>query len=108
MSEKKSTLSRGNFLKVTGLTGVGAIVAPFDLKAMDSEEDQTMPTRPFGKSGLKVPILSFGGSLNTSMSPLLLRQAVKWGVTYWDTAHSYMGGNSEIGDLMRDAFEELS
>jgi predicted aldo/keto reductase-like oxidoreductase len=97
MSEKKSTLSRRNFLKVTGLTGVGAIVAPFDLSAKALEEEQTMPIRPFGRSGLKVPILSFGGSLNTSMSPLLLRQAVKWGVTYWDTAHSYMGGNSEKG-----------
>jgi predicted aldo/keto reductase-like oxidoreductase len=27
----------------------------------------------------------------------MLRQAVKWGVTYWDTANSYEGGNSEIG-----------
>jgi predicted aldo/keto reductase-like oxidoreductase len=97
MSDNKSNLSRRNFLKVTGLTGVGAIAAPFDLSAKVSEEEQTMPARPFGKSGLKVPILSFGGSLNTSMSPLLLRQAVKWGVTYWDTANSYMGGNSEKG-----------
>jgi predicted aldo/keto reductase-like oxidoreductase len=31
------------------------------------------------------------------MSPLLLRQAAKWGVTYWDTANSYRGGNSEKG-----------
>lgn len=97
MSKKKSNLSRRNFLKVTGLTGVGAIIAPFDQSAKASEEEQTMPTRPFGKSGIKVPILSFGGSLNTSMSPLLLRQAAKWGVTYWDTAHSYMGGKSEKG-----------
>ncbi len=28
---------------------------------------------------------------------LLMRQAVKWGVTYWDTANSYEGGNSEQG-----------
>ncbi|MGB9439221.1 MAG: aldo/keto reductase [Desulfobacterales bacterium] len=97
MSKKKSNLSRRNFLKVTGLTGAGAIIAPFDQSAKASEEEQTMPTRPFGKSGIKVPILSFGGSLNTSMSPLLLRQAAKWGVTYWDTAHSYMGGKSEKG-----------
>jgi predicted aldo/keto reductase-like oxidoreductase len=97
MSKKKSNLSRRNFLKATGLTGVGAIIAPFDQSAKASEEEQTMPTRPFGKSGIKVPILSFGGSLNTSMSPLLLRQAAKWGVTYWDTAHSYMGGKSEKG-----------
>ena len=97
MSKKKSNLSRRNFLKVTGLTGVGAIIAPFDQSAKASEEEPTMPTRSFGKSGIRVPILSFGGSLNTSMSPLLLRQAVKWGVTYWDTAHSYMGGKSEKG-----------
>ncbi len=31
------------------------------------------------------------------MSLLLLRQAFKWGVTYWDTANSYMGGKSEKG-----------
>jgi len=56
-----------------------------------------MPTRPFGQSGIDVPILSFGGSLNTSLSILVLRQAVKWGVTYWDTANTYMGGRSEKG-----------
>jgi aryl-alcohol dehydrogenase-like predicted oxidoreductase len=28
---------------------------------------------------------------------LLLRQAVKWGVTYWDTADCYEGGRSERG-----------
>ena len=26
---------------------------------------------------------------------LMLNQALKWGVTYWDTAASYMGGKSE-------------
>jgi predicted aldo/keto reductase-like oxidoreductase len=56
-----------------------------------------MPLRPFGNSGINVSILSFGGSLDTSLSMLVLRQAFKWGVTYWDTAHSYMGGRSEKG-----------
>jgi predicted aldo/keto reductase-like oxidoreductase len=97
MSKNKFNLSRRDFLKVTGLTSAGAIFTPFNQSVQASEQEPTMPTRPFGKSGIKVPILSFGGSLNTSMSPLLLRQAAKWGVTYWDTAHSYMGGNSEIG-----------
>jgi predicted aldo/keto reductase-like oxidoreductase len=57
-----------------------------------------MPTRPFGKTGVKVPVLSFGGSLDFHFR--LLRQAVKYGVTYWDTANSYRGGRSEaaIGD----------
>jgi predicted aldo/keto reductase-like oxidoreductase len=97
MSKKKSKLSRRTFLKVAGLTGVGAIVTPLNQSVRAVEQEPAMPTKPFGKSGIKVPILGFGGSLNTSMSPLLLRQAVKWGVTYWDTANSYMGGNSEKG-----------
>ena len=97
MLKNKKTLSRRDFLKATGLAGVGTMVSSLTDSARASEEVRTVPTRPFGNSGIRVPILSFGGSLNTSMSPLLLRQAVKWGVTYWDTAHSYMGGNSEKG-----------
>ena len=62
-----------------------------------SESRVAVPTRPFGQTGIDVPILSFGGSLNTSLSMLVLRQAVKWGVTYWDTANTYMGGRSEKG-----------
>jgi len=93
--KNKNTLSRRDFLKATGLAGAGTFVSNLMHSARASEETWSVPTRPFGKSGIDVPILSFGGSLNTSMSPLLLRQAVKWGVTYWDTAHSYMGGNSE-------------
>ena len=54
-----------------------------------------MPQRPFGNSGINVPILSFGGSLDTSLSMLVLRQAFKWGVTYWDTADSYGWGKNE-------------
>ncbi len=66
---------------------------------MDQVEE--MPTRPFGRTGVRVPILSFGGSVNLPL--LMLRQAFKWGVTYWDTAHSYMGGNSEklIGKYLK-------
>ncbi len=97
MSKKISPLSRRDFLKIAGLTGAGTLATPFNPSVQASEAEQKMPTRPFGNSGINVPILSFGGSLNTSMSPLLLRQAAKWGVTYWDTAHSYMGGNSEKG-----------
>ena len=56
-----------------------------------------MPTRPFGRSGVNVPILSLGGMFDIPNNQLLMRQAVKWGVTYWDTANSYEGGHSEKG-----------
>lgn len=93
MSKTKSTLSRREFLKVTGISSMGAIVTPFNRSVQASEEYQTMPTRPFGQTGVNVPILSFGGSLQLPM--LMLRNAYLRGVTYWDTASSYMGGNSE-------------
>ena len=66
-----------------------------DFPALASDDAVFVPTRPFGKTGIEVPILGFGTSLHVAFSQLLLRQAVKWGVTYWDTANTYMGGNSE-------------
>jgi hypothetical protein len=53
-----------------------------------------VPTRPFGKTGANVSILALGGVLNSS-DQLVFRQAIKMGVTYWDTADSYAWGNNE-------------
>ena len=85
--------SRRDFFKAVGTASVGSIVAPIGCLAAFSEKPEPMPTRPFGKTGVKVPILAFGGSLH--LPQLMLRGAIKWGVTYWDTANSYMSGNSE-------------
>jgi aryl-alcohol dehydrogenase-like predicted oxidoreductase len=46
-----------------------------------------------GKTGVEVPCLGFGA--NKLNDPLILRGAYRWGVTYWDTASYYLGGNSE-------------
>ena len=95
MNATNRCFTRRSFLK-TALGAVSLIgVSGNPLSA--SQPQAAMPTRPFGKTGVDVPILSFGGSLNTSLNMLVLRQAVKWGVTYWDTAHTYMGGRSEKG-----------
>jgi predicted aldo/keto reductase-like oxidoreductase len=66
---------------------------PIESLAAPSDEPLVMPTRTFGKTEVEVPILGLGGSMD--LQQLILRQAVKWGVTYWDTANSYYGGNSE-------------
>ncbi len=96
MNDSKVLLSRRDFLKNTA-AGAAALMGSLPIAAKASESQAVVPTRPFGNTGIDVPILSFGGSLNTSLSLLVLRQAVKWGVTYWDTANSYMGGRSETG-----------
>ncbi len=89
--------TRRDFLKTAGIAGAGSLLAPVGSLAKAADETDKIPQRPFGKTGIDVPILSFGGSLNTSLSMLVLRQAVKWGVTHWDTANTYMGGRSEKG-----------
>jgi predicted aldo/keto reductase-like oxidoreductase len=93
MSNKNPDWSRRDFLRAAGAAGLGSIITPIDLMAESSNESAAMPTRPFGKTGVRVPILGLGGSLD--LEQLMLRQAAKWGVSYWDTASSYMGGNSE-------------
>ncbi|WP_054700119.1 aldo/keto reductase, partial [Desulfosarcina cetonica] len=60
-------------------------------------ETSGMPMRPFGRSGIQVPILSLGGMFDIPANQTLLKQALRWGVTYWDTAHIYSGGRSEAG-----------
>ncbi len=98
---KRHILTRRSFLKKAGAATAVSLVNPFQGAAAPLDQVDQMPTRPFGRTGVRVPILSFGGSLN--LPSLMLRQAFKWGVTYWDTAHSYMGGNSEklIGKYLK-------
>ena len=65
-----------------------------DEKSEDNSFLSTVPKRPFGKTGVDVPILSLGGVLKPS-DQIVFRMAFKMGVTYWDTADSYGWGNNE-------------
>ena len=95
MLKMRSSWTRRAFLKAVCATGAASVASLKNLAASASDEAVVVPTRPFGKTGIEVPVLGFGTSLHVSFSQLLLKQAIKWGVTYWDTANTYMGGNSE-------------
>lgn len=102
MPKKEKIFSRRDFFKITGAAGAGSMVASMGklASAADKSEPEpfkaaTVPTRPFGKTGVNVSMLGLGGSQDLLSKQLLLRQAVKMGVTYWDTAYRYEGGNSE-------------
>jgi aryl-alcohol dehydrogenase-like predicted oxidoreductase len=56
-----------------------------------------VPKRPLGKTGVDVPILNLGCMFDTINNQLLLKQALKWGVTFWDTAEHYGDTLSEEG-----------
>lgn len=100
----KNSISRRDFLKSAGIVGTGSLIASrgcLALAASESEEKKPeaveIPTRPFGKTGVNVSILSVGTMFDIPSNQLLLRQALNWGVTYWDTADCYEGGRSETG-----------
>ncbi|MGV7224689.1 MAG: aldo/keto reductase [Nitrospinales bacterium] len=104
MPKKKADFSRRDFLRTAGAVGLGSMLSPVESlssakEKSDQDESQlkVVPTRPFGKTGVNVPILGFGTGQDLRSKLLLLRQAVNMGVTYWDTATGYAGGNSEIG-----------
>ena len=102
MSEIELKKSRRNFIKTVGAIGAGSMLAslaPVVVDASDKINSQnndpmTVPTRPFGKTGLNVSILALGGVLDMS-DLIVFRQAMKMGVTYWDTADSYGRGKNE-------------
>jgi hypothetical protein len=97
MQNKKYKLSRRAFLKSAGFAGVGSLLDPLAQTVAAADNPPKVPKRRFGKTGVDVSVLSVGGTMNLSSNLLLLRQAFKWGVTYWDTAHSYRWGKSEEG-----------
>jgi hypothetical protein len=97
MTQQKTNWSRRKFMKAAAIAGMGSVVTSVTGRAEAAEKHQRVPTRAFGKTGQQVSTLSLGGTVNTASNQLMLRQAVQWGVTYWDTAPSYSWGRSEGG-----------
>jgi hypothetical protein len=104
MSKKTETtgLTRREFVKTVGLAGLaagagatGALAAPEPPKG--AALAPAMPKRTLGKTGAEVSILNLGCMIDTINNQLLLKQALKWGVTMWDTAEAYGNGLSEEG-----------
>ncbi len=101
MTQDKLPYSRRQFFKTAAAAGAGALLASAgSVSAAQKtalEAGDQVPTRLFGRSRIPVSTLSLGGMFDIPNNQLLLKQAVRWGVTYWDTADCYGGGASEEG-----------
>ncbi|MHC4736720.1 MAG: aldo/keto reductase, partial [Planctomycetota bacterium] len=95
-----------------GATGLGSVLAgcesrkesepnAVDVDAPATEQEPLnythVPKRKLGKTGTEVPCLCLGGNQDLIANQIVLRNAPKWGVYYWDTSYNYAGGNSELG-----------
>jgi predicted aldo/keto reductase-like oxidoreductase len=107
MKEKHNKINRRGFLKTMGAAGMGSVFAsagaqadPNEPKAPEKSQEVRLPQVPkrkLGKTGVEVPCLSLGGTINLLENQIMLKKSLEWGVTYWDTSDSYEGGNSELG-----------
>ena len=104
MQNQDKGCSRRDFLKTAGVAGFGSALGLLGATADNADATESLtqqtiqvPTRPFGNTGQQVSILSLGGMFDIPNNQLLLKQALRWGVTHWDTAHSYGSGRSEKG-----------
>jgi predicted aldo/keto reductase-like oxidoreductase len=103
MNERQ--VSRRDFVKTVGVVGVGSLLGGAGALAQVASppaapgkpSDAKLPTRTLGRTGVKVSTLALGGMFEIVSNQLQLKQALDWGVTYWDTASGYNGGKSETG-----------
>ncbi|MGE5570966.1 MAG: aldo/keto reductase [Rhodospirillales bacterium] len=71
------------------IAGLGAPA----IAGFGAQQQQTMPMRTLGKTGLKVAVLGFG--CMTTSDPAVITRAADAGINHFDTARSYQGGNNE-------------
>ena len=94
-------ITRRGFIR-TGIAGAGAVAMSPIAAAVPLSEQKNIIYRTLGKTGLKVPVVSFGVMRSDNSS--LCRAAHEKGMRLFDTANGYLGGNSEImlGNLFKD------
>jgi predicted aldo/keto reductase-like oxidoreductase len=102
-------IDRRDFLK-RGLAGAAGIIAfrPQPACAEPQEEGNKIIYRTLGKTGMQIPVISFG--VMRADNPGLCKAAYERGIKLFDTAHGYQNGNNEtmLGKVLkgypRDSF----
>src|SRR5262245_49671228 len=85
-------VARRELLRLGALASVGLPLAR--RAAAEAELPRVRRTVALGRTGLLVPDIGFGSS-RLRGDEALVRHALERGITYFDTAESYTGGDSE-------------
>ncbi len=106
-------VDRRDFLKAGVAAAFGTAAIGSGLRAAEESPTNTkpIPTRRFGKTGLELPILGYGGAAlpKAWLNPLshedrveLVRYAYDRGVRYFDTSPVYMESEAILGEALKD------
>jgi len=96
-------LNRRRFIR-TGITGAAGVVAlsPMLASTEASWQKKNVIYRTLGKTGIKVPVVSFG--VMRADNANLCKAAYENGIKLFDTANGYQNGNNEtmLGNLLKN------
>jgi len=112
---------RREFLKTAAqAAAVAAVSGGIASGAVPKEKSidlaDTIPTRALGKTGVKLPVLGYGGAglVKIWANPLsledrakLVRYAYDRGLRYYDTAGNYMESQSILGEGLKDVRDNV-
>jgi predicted aldo/keto reductase-like oxidoreductase len=115
--------NRRRFLQSGLLAAGAATLVPAVARTVEPEKKQSdsIPTRPFGKTGRVLPILGMGGSamvaiwarsygvklLSTDDRVAMVRHAFDRGIRYFDTARVYMDSESIVGRGLKGVRDQV-
>lgn len=110
MLNTKGAVGRRDFLIRTATAALGS-PALARAAAGPAESAAGLPVRALGKTGLRLPILGYGGAAlpKAWRSPLsyedrvsLVRHAFDRGIRYYDTAGNYLESQAILGEALKD------
>jgi len=116
MSKDQKMIGRRDFIKKSAQLAAGAAVVSTGMASASVPEGKQIslpkdvPNRVFGKTGVKLPILGFGGAavvrvwgsrLSFDDNAKLIRHAYDRGIRYFDTARNYMESEPIVGAGLR-------
>ena len=121
MNGLNNEMGRREFLKRTGQAAAACVVSAGVVSAGSPNEKKidtvgVIPTRMLGKTGVKLPMLGYGGAALPRIwgNPLpfndrvkLIRYSYDRGVRYYDTAGNYMESQALLGEALKDVRDKV-
>jgi len=106
-SSRRSFLTAGLALPVAGMAAVSRPEAPASPSTLPVAAAKEFKYKVLGRTGLKVTTVGFGTMVTSDQS--VIEKGADLGITYFDTARGYQGGNCErmVGAALKARRKDL-